>query len=279
MMLFAQIVESGSISAAANHLDLSKAVLSQHLKTLEQQLGVTLLQRTTRRQQLTPAGERFYRHCQAIGQQAQLAWQQAQQSHDEPQGPVRITAPHALMTTIVTPAIGQLIQRYPKLRPQLQISDQQLDLHQQQLDLALRVGPSVDSELSQRRIGQFRDVLCASPKLANAEQGRYIANHWQGHTIHHQLRNLHGDTIEFSAEPHCVCDSFHSCLALIEQGVGIGLVPDFVLAQRSDRLQPLFAGYQLPANPIYLLHPYGKQLPSAVSHCIDAIEQQIYQSD
>ena len=96
MSVFAHIIEAGSITAAADSLKISKSVVSQHLKSLETELGVPLLKRTTRRQTLTAAGERFYEQCRRLNDVADTAWTEAQETLQEPQGKVRITAPNAL---------------------------------------------------------------------------------------------------------------------------------------------------------------------------------------
>ena len=165
MSLFARVVEAGSISAAAAQLELSKSVVSQHLKALEQELGVVLLKRTTRRQHLTEAGQTFYERCRALNQVAEEAWAEVQQRTGELKGRIRLTAPDALMAPLIAPLVAELLKVSPGLQPELIASDAQLDLMQQQIDLAIRVGESPDSQLRQRRIGEFRDVLCAAPSL------------------------------------------------------------------------------------------------------------------
>ncbi|MCV6587765.1 MAG: LysR substrate-binding domain-containing protein [Marinobacterium sp.] len=279
MSIFAHIVDAGSISAAADRLDLSKSVVSQHLKTLESELGLPLLRRTTRRQTLTTTGEHFYQQCQQLNTLADNAWQQALESQQSPSGTIRITAPHALMSTLIAPALSELLALYPALTPELISSDRKLDLTEERIDLAIRVGNSEGSTLRQRRIGEFRDVLCGKPTCT--PDSRYIANHWQGNPIQHRFEACSGTTIrqttirQIEYTPGCRTDSFHSCLALIEAGAGIGLVPDFILRQRPTQLIEMLPGYQLAACPIYALHPYGTLRPTAVERCIEAIEQKL----
>lgn len=286
MSVFAHIVETGSITAAANSLLLSKSVVSQHLKALEQSLGITLLKRTTRRQVLTRAGKDFYEHCKTLNQVADFAWQQAQEVLEIPKGPIRITAPNALMDTLVAPAIVNLMKEYPLLEPELISSDKQLDLITEGIDLAIRVGQSMDSDIKQRRIGEFRDVLCCNEVLLaqqdidakNINQLPYIANSWQGSNINHELKAEKEDqqrAILFSAQVKCITNSFNTCLTLINSGTGIGLVPEFIIDSSAVNLQPVFPGYQLPLNPIYALHTFHTQMPLNVSLCLAAIEQQL----
>lgn len=280
MAIFASIVEQGSISAAAEHLNLSKSVLSQHLKALEADLGLTLLKRTTRRQSLTQAGEQFYQQCKSLNEIATSAWQQLEPLKTTPQGKIKITASHALMDTLVVPAIGKLLKQYPKLQPELLSEDQHLDFMEHNIDLAIRVGSSENSAYKQKRLGQFRDILCGSPALAkeqNIEQLPYIANHWQGQHIKHQFKNNKGDIWHYQTKPSCVTNSFHSCLSLITSGVGIGLVPSFYFEHSDIELVNLRPEMQLAENKIYALHPYQNNQPVNVKICTEAITQELIQ--
>lgn len=287
MSVFAHIVETGSITAAAESLQLSKSVVSQHLKVLEQELGITLLKRTTRRQSLTPAGDDFYQQCKKLNEIADSAWQQAQNTLQVPQGLVRITAPNALMDTLIAPAIGTLMQQYPLLVPELISNDHQLDLTANNIDLAIRVGSSKDSNLKQQRIGEFRDQLCASSalieraetELGGIEQAPYIANTWQANQISHEFRRTEtkstakaeDEFIRYTAQARCKADSFYTCLTLIQSGAGVGIIPDFLIDSLQPLVQPVFPDYQLPVNPVYALYPYSQNLPLSVRVCLDAI--------
>lgn len=285
MSLFAHIVESGSITTAADNLGLSKSVISQHLKLLETELGISLLKRTTRRQTLTHAGQAFYAECKKLNDLADFAWQQALDSQQMPQGKIVITSSDALMATLVAPAIGGLMKAYPKLRPELISSDQPLNLMENHIDLAIRVGPSSENALMQKRIGQFRDVLCGTRRVIDneGEQAGYIANQWQPASIQHHFTAL-ADSQEkaettngkyhFIADITCRADSFHTCLSLLEAGAGIGLTPDYIFNQK-PHLAALFPNHQLDVNPVYALHPYPKQPPINVTTCISAIEKQL----
>lgn len=279
MSVFARIVESGSISAAAEALELSKSVVSQHLKTLETDLGVPLLKRTTRRQILTPAGAAFYAKCRQLNQLAQDAWEEAQRTRSEPAGKILVTAPHALMGPLIAPVIGELMQRYPSIEPELIASDEQQNLMQEGIDLAIRVGRSPQSSYRQRRIGTFRDILCGKNtyvKGTEASTMSYIANRWQGKQIHHELRHKTGDSsqvLEFT--PACTVDSVYTTLAMLESGAGIGLIPDFLLTSRSHGLVEVLPDYQLEAVPIFALHPYQSGLPRAAAVVLEAVETKL----
>ena len=295
MSVFAHIVETGSITAASELLVLSKSVVSQHLKSLENELGIVLLKRTTRKQTLTVAGKKFYQQCKILNQVANDAWQDAQQSKAIPQGKIRITAPNALMETLVTPAISQLLPQYPLLKPELISHDHHLSLMSEDIDLAIRVGQSKESTLKQKRIGEFRDVLCGKPAYIASKPWQnlaYIANTWQGNEICHkfqskvklpsdsktqianQVERTNGEFM-YITNPHCVTNSFYTCLALIKSASGIGIIPDFHLKSLSSELVEVFPEHQLRSNAIYALHPFGNQTPLSVKVCLQAIINQL----
>jgi DNA-binding transcriptional LysR family regulator len=278
MSVFAHIVEQGSITAAAEHLGLSKSVVSQHLKGLEEELGVVLLKRTTRKQSLTTAGQAFYERCREMNDVARTAWQQARDTLEEPQGRVRITAPDALMGALVVPALAAVIKRYPGIAIELISNDLPLAIAAGDIDLAIRVGASESSLLKQRRIGAFRDVLCSHVNLGEdvSESTLYIANDWQGTDIRHRFCHRHRqESFEFAPTRLCRVDSFNTSLALIRQAVGVGLIPEFLLQPSETALRNVFPELELPENPVYALHPYDRFLPLGVTACLQAIEAQL----
>ncbi|WP_375750521.1 LysR family transcriptional regulator [Vibrio sp. HN007] len=277
MSIFAHIVEEGSVSAAASKLDLSKSVVSQHLKALETELGVTLIKRTTRRQKLTSTGEAFYQSCKNINIIAHSAWESAQESLVEPQGRLRITAPNALMDILVAPVVADLMKRYPKLKPELISDDQPLNLMKHDVDLAVRVGTSEDSNLKQKRIGEFRDVFCSTleVKKKGINDVPYIANHWQGKYVQHSFTSANGESLVYEKEADCITNSFHSCLALIQSGAGGGIIPDFYFSQLNTELVPLLPDMELSKNTVYALNPFSESTPLSVKLCITALEERL----
>ncbi|WP_282110088.1 LysR family transcriptional regulator [Shewanella algicola] len=278
MSVFAHIVEAGSITAAAEVLAVSKSVVSQHLKSLETELGIVLLKRTTRKQALTDAGQQFYQHCKMLNQIADDAWLDTEQTKVIPQGRVRITAPNALMETLVTSAIGKLLLQYPLLKPELISHDQHLDLMSEDIDLAIRVGRSQDSNLKQKRIGEFRDVLVGTKALVEQHEWQalpYVANTWQNKAITHEFVTDTNERWHYHTQAHCIANSFHTCLALIQFGSGVGIVPDFYLDKLEGDLVEVFKGKTLLMNTIYGLHSFGNRMPLNVKVCFDAITKEL----
>jgi DNA-binding transcriptional LysR family regulator len=183
------------------------------------------------------------------------------------------------MDSLVAPAIANLMQAYPELSPELISEDQHLDFMEHNIDLAIRVGTSKDSNHRQKRLGVFHDVLCASapiPATKKLEDMPYIANSWQGKNIIHQFQSKQGKKFIFEAKPSCVVNSFHSCLSLISSGAGIGLIPSFYYAKAEGELVDVLPEMKQAENPIYAVYPYSNQ-PINVKVCITAIEQELAQ--
>jgi LysR family transcriptional regulator for bpeEF and oprC len=164
MQTFVRIVEANSFTRAAESLDLPRASLTATLQNLERYLGAQLLQRTTRRLSLTPEGERYYAHCNAI----LAAIDDAEsdflgENAGRMQGRLRIDLPGALGRAIVLPRIGEFRQAFPALDLTISLGDRLVDLTAEGIDCSLRVGDLPDSSLVARRIGLMRFVIAATP--------------------------------------------------------------------------------------------------------------------
>ncbi|HHP0460193.1 LysR family transcriptional regulator [Vibrio harveyi] len=276
MSLFVHIVECGSISKAAEKLELSKSVLSSALKQLEGELDTCLLKRTTRKQTLTPSGERFYQQCAQMTKQAEEAWLEAAELKQTPVGVITVTAPNALMRSIVLPALTAAFADYPDVHLNLISDDKHVDIIQQNIDLAIRVGASGDSNIKQRKVGQFCDVLCrVRGEQSDIEDASYIAQHWQVEPIVHTFFLEKQDhQVQYPVKHRA--NSVFDVVSLLEMGLGFGVVPDFIL-DSNPLLEPVPNAQASKVNPIYVLHPYHAHVPMSVTLAIQAIEERIEQ--
>ncbi len=293
MIIFTKIVETGSITSAARELGVGKSVVSQHLRTLEEALGVLLLKRSTRQQLLTPMGVEFFERCKKISALVDEAWDLARVSQIEPKGTVKISSPHALIEPVISPAIGHLVSIYPDLVPTILANDGSVDLFETGADIAIHVGALPSSEYKQRRLGSLKKILCASPayiqrhNLSLAKLIKepslllacdYVANIWEGKAIHYTLEHSSSaHRIEVSLQASRFNDSVHSVIAMVQAGAGIALIPEFMFEslQRQGTLESVYPGYALPAVPIYAVHNYGNTPPLNATMCTDFIERQL----
>jgi DNA-binding transcriptional LysR family regulator len=184
------------------------------------------------------------------------------------------------MDLLVAPVIAELMKQYPKLKPELISDDQHLDFMEHDIDLAVRVGSSRDSNLKQKRLGEFKDVLCGveSMRERELESIPYIANSWQGKQVTHHFSSLTEEGFVYQQQASCVTNSFHSCLALIKSGVGIGVIPDFCIPQLSGEVVDVLPSFELPTNTVYALNPFTSNTPIAIQLCVQALEEKLKQS-
>jgi DNA-binding transcriptional LysR family regulator len=168
LAVFAEVVEAGSMSAAARRLGMSPSAVSQTVRALELQSGVTLLHRSTRKLALTEAGERYYPHCKRMVDAARAAAESLQLARDAPSGELRVSAPVGFAAHIA-PALAPLLAEAPLLRLRLLVDDALIDLIDARVDLAVRVGALAPSSWVARRLCDFETILCASPD--------YLARH------------------------------------------------------------------------------------------------------
>src|SRR6516225_6034989 len=151
LAVFAEVVDAGSMSAAARRLGMSPSAVSQTIRALEQHGGVTLLHRSTRKLALTEAGERYYPHCQRLLEAARAAAQSLQQARDAPTGELRVSAPVGFAIHIA-PALAPLLAEAPQLRLRLLVDDAMIDLIDARIDVAIRIGRLADSSWVARRL-------------------------------------------------------------------------------------------------------------------------------
>ncbi len=166
--VFAETVATGSMSAAARRLGMSPSAVSQTIRALELQAGVTLLHRSTRKLALTEAGERCYPHCRRLLEMARAATDSLVQARDEPTGELRVAAPVGFASHIA-PALAPLLAQSPHLRLRLLVDDAMIDLLDARIDIAIRVGRLADSSWIARPLCELEMIGCAAPA--------YLARH------------------------------------------------------------------------------------------------------
>ena len=160
--VFAETVACGSMSAAARRLGMSPSAVSQTIRALEQQAGVALLHRSTRKLTLTEVGARCYPHCLRMLENARAAAQSLAQARDAPTGELRVTAPVGFAAHIA-PALAPVLAEWPQLRLLLLVDDAMIDLIDARVDIAIRVGRLADSNWVARPLCMFDMILCAAP--------------------------------------------------------------------------------------------------------------------
>ena len=165
MLYFAEVAERGGFAAAGRALGIPKSRLSRRVAELEAQLGVRLLQRTTRTLSLTEVGEAYLRHCQAMRESAQAAADAVAQVQSEPRGTVRVTCPVTLAQTVLARLMPVFLERHPQVRLEMQVTNRVVNVVEEGVDVALRVRATLDNSGSMivKRLDEGRQLLVASP--------------------------------------------------------------------------------------------------------------------
>ncbi|WP_341503924.1 LysR family transcriptional regulator [Gallaecimonas sp. GXIMD4217] len=284
MVVFSTVVRAGSFAEAARQLKLSRAVVSYHVKRLEAQLSVRLLNRTTRSLSLTEVGEQFYESCQRIADEANLAQLRLEQLRDEPRGHVRISAPTHLGSDFIVPALSEFRRLYPKISIDLTLSDELVDVVEQGIDLAIRGTQEKlqDSSLIATRLTEIRAVLCASPaylaRQGQPERPEALADHqWVLYKRTPPLLILtKGDTrVAVRMTGMVETNNAAARTAFVLAGDGIGRLPEFVARDglATGELVQLFPDYQLPSIKVYAVYGPGATQSGKMGALVDFLKQ------
>jgi len=236
---FVEVVEAGSISGAAERMDIAKSAVSRSLKTLESRLGTSLLARTTRRQSLTDAGAALYERSINILADLESAEEAATERSNTLRGRLRIAAPQTFGQLHVAPAVLEFIAWQPELLIEADFSDRRVDLVREGFDMAIRLGVLADSTLRARRLSRISASVCASPdylaRFGTPQTPDELAHH---HCIrynrvanvniwHYRDRNLQPGQVHVPFRALSDSGEF-ICKAAIA-GLGIILAPDFLV--------------------------------------------------
>ncbi|MFM9880269.1 MAG: LysR family transcriptional regulator [Burkholderiaceae bacterium] len=285
MQTFAAIAALGSMTAAAHALGSSLPAVVRTLAALEAHLGVRLLSRSTRRMALTNEGKLYLESCQAL--LAAIAEAEAALAPDasEPSGQLTITAPVQFGQMFVAPAVLRFVQRHPKMRCNLLLYDRVVNLLEEGIDVAIRIGELEDSALVAQRLGTVQRMVVASPA--------YLRKHGRPQ---HPRDLLAANCVRFSAatgawwtfyedgkkfnvpvtgnlEFNHVAPTIDACIA----GLGYGMFISYQVAQHiaARQLRPVLQAFAPPPRPIHVVYPHARLLPARTRVFIDWIKSEL----
>lgn len=289
MVLFAEVIEHGGFAAAGRASGTPKSRLSRRVARLEQQLGVQLLQRSTRKLSLTPAGELFLRHCVQMREAAQAAFEVIAQEQTEPHGTVRLTCPVTLAQGALGALLPLFMARYPQVRVQMQVLNRPVDPVEDGVDLALRVRLQIEDSttLVAKTFGTTRTVLVANPDLlarqgpvrAPADLARLdtLAMSVADGRASWRLEGPQGQTHLHSHEPRYVADDLLTLVRAAVAGIGAALLPDYLCRadMQAGRLVEVLPGWGPPPGITHAVFPARRALVPAVRSLIDFLAQHL----
>ncbi|MCZ2722008.1 LysR family transcriptional regulator [Marinomonas sp. 15G1-11] len=281
MVVFSQVVDQGSLTAAAKAMGISRGVVSYHLKKLEAQLGVKLLNRTTRSLSLTETGQSYYTRCRNIAHQAHEANLQIEQAKQEPIGKLKISCPVNLGLQIVVPALNSFRRLYPLIELDVSLSDEVVNIMKEGIDLAIRGAPLIDSGLQASKLATFETCLCGSPeyfrqrgvptKPDDLHQHDWVVYKPAADTVH-----LTQGRRSFSLAVHGAVSTNNAAARTIflEGGNGIGRIPMYDALPRiqQGRLERVLSDYQCIDINVFAVFPPGTAASKKLRLLIDFLK-------
>jgi DNA-binding transcriptional LysR family regulator len=283
MAAFVRVVDSKGFSAAAPTLGLTPSAVSKLVTRLEARLGVRLLQRTTRALSLTAEGEIFYAAARRIVAEIAALEAEIGDRQGAPHGLLRITTSLTFSTHQLTPIIGEFLARYPAIQLELMPTDRLVDMIEESIDVAIRVGRLPDSSFMARKIGDDVRLVCAAPSYLAAhpapQRPEDLAHHNcilsrdRAHLNHWPFR-IDGQVREIEVNGRVAVSEGEAQLRFGLQGLGIVRLTRLTLTAAIKRgdLVPLLQDYSAEEPvPIHAVYPHRKHLASKVTAFVDFI--------
>jgi DNA-binding transcriptional LysR family regulator len=284
MSVFVKVADLGSFAAAAKELRLSPTMIGKHMRHLEERLGSLLINRSTRRQSLTELGRNYLDHCRHLLEEAEAGDALAEEALRAPRGRLRVAAPIAFGSHSLAPTIVKFMKQYPEVSVELMLNDRMVDLAEEGIDVAIRVGALANSTMMSRSLSPYRTVVCASPDYL-AERG--TPTHPKDLVDHDCLSFLdwtEGPRWSFLGPEGDVHVHIKSRLQ-INNGFGIryaALAGAGIVMQRAElvaediaagRLQALLSNYKTQSRPRHLVWQRHRRMPPKLRAFIDFIAE------
>lgn len=289
LVVFAHVVETGSMTAAARQLEMTPSAVSQQIRQLESETGVVLLHRSTRKLSLTAAGEGVYESCREMLAAARQAEQRLLAQREAPLGELRIASTILFARAHLTRALAPMLQEFPQLALRLIATNEPVDLIAERIDLAFRLGPAEDSSQVARNLAALRYVLCASPAYLERMGHPVVPEDLYQHQMLILTSRANPTIFPFTHEGgerrvleltgRIQCNESQTLGQLNEAGFGI--LHRFEFDVQSDlasgRLVRVLPDWQLPEVNLYAVTLSRDAQPAKVRHAIEAVRRYLTQ--
>lgn len=270
--ILVNVVDSGSFSAAANALGLSKSHVSRQISQLENRLGVQLLNRTTRRLSLTETGQAYYERCKSVLSQLEEAEQAVLDLQEKPRGTLRLTVAGAFGERYIAPAAAAFMKLHPHVQIHLDFTSRQVDLVDEGYDLAIRAGTLKDSSLIARRIAARQLIICGSrdylDRYGHPANIHSLKKHncLVGSVPTWRFRDTNGHHVDMKVDGGWHSNNGHALLAAAKAGLGLTQLPEFYVHEdiAAGRLIPVMVEYQPTDTAVWAVYPSNRHLSPKV---------------
>ncbi|WP_247881213.1 LysR family transcriptional regulator [Skermanella sp. TT6] len=286
LIAFARAGSMGSFTAAARSLSISPSAVSKSVQRLEQRLGVSLFTRTTRSLTLTPEGRELHRLALKLLHDAEAIEQAAMAARSEPSGTLRISASLPVGMHVIAPALPEFRRLHPRVTIDLRLNDRIVDIVEQGIDVAVRIGELADSRLLSRRLAPHRLCAFASPDYLAARGTPLHPDDLEGHdTVNLRYQStgqafrwpfrMGKRTIEIMPPSGVVVDASDALVAMLAAGGGIGIAATFVAAPHVARgdLVPVLSDFAVERDNITALWPESRNTNPAVRAFIVRLQE------
>ena len=284
MQAFVTVADLKGFAPAARKLGMSPSGVTRLIAALEERLGARLLQRTTRQVALTDAGARYLERARRILGDVEEAESAAEGERTRPGGRLVVSAPNGFGRLHVSPVVSAYLQRYPEVSADLRLSDRMINLVEEGVDLAVRIGHLPDSTLVARHVGEMRRIVVASkdylkrrgePKTPEAIAG-HDTIHFGAMTVEPDWRFVaDGSEISVSCTPRFTSNSADAAIQYAEAGGGLTRVLAYQAADslKAGRLKIVLVSFTPPALPIHIVYPTSRLLSAKVRTFIDLVTE------
>jgi DNA-binding transcriptional LysR family regulator len=286
IQVFVKVADCEGFAAAARDLTMSPPAVTRAIAMLEDRLGTRLFVRTTRSVRLTESGERFLQDARRILLELEEAEEAAVGSHAAPRGGLRITAPVLFGRMFVTPILGDFLDLYPLVNARTLFVDRVVNLMDEGLDVAIRIGDLPDSSLIAVRAGTVRRVMFASPEYVK-EHG--MPQRPEDLSKHRLIQSLamgassewpfqeNGKPFSIRAEPRLRMNTNDAVIELAVRGWGLSRLLSYQIAPdlAEGRLQTVLDEFELPPLPIHVVHQEGRMVSAKVRAFVDYMAERL----
>jgi DNA-binding transcriptional LysR family regulator len=286
MQVFVAVADSGGFAPAARALAMSPPAVTRAIASLEDRLGTRLFRRTTRSVQLTESGERFLMDCRRILMDLEEAEEAAVGSHAAPRGRLKVTAPVLFGRLFVTPILTDFLDRHPLVDAQTLFVDRIVNLMDEGLDVAIRIGHLPDSSLTAVRVGSVRLVTFGAPEYLRAHGRPRRPEDLAGHRLI-QARPL-GDgrewpyrdgakTISVPVAPRLLMNTNDAVIEAVSRGWGISRLLSYQVARDIQHgcLETVLDDFEPPPLPIHIVHQEGRLVSAKLRAFVDFMAERL----
>ncbi len=279
---FVAVAESGSFTQASHRLNTSVANISRRVALLEERLKVKLLVRTTRRVSLTEAGQIYFQQCRLLVEGLEQAEQTVTQMQQIPQGKLKVTAPVTYGEQKIAPLLHEFLLQHDQLQLELVLTNQKLDLIEQGVDLAIRLGQLEDSSFRARKLSNRQLHVCATQEYLSQYGTPYTLSELSQHqcltgTYDHWRFKENNQSRSIRVKGNISCNSGVALVDAALKSIGMVQLPDFYVSEHlaSGQLVEVLANYRDDREGVWGIYPHNRHLSAKVRILMDYLAQSL----